>query len=198
MVDETSGSGTSCLVCQSRVPAGQRFCGTCGTPVRATGMSSDAPASDPPTLSAAAQPAGSQLPASPWPPAAPPDPTATSPAGDPPSSPSWSSQATGTPAGSEYGGSPSYSATSFPPGTMPYAATTPNKPYSGGVVLAGLIASLFMPLISLVIALVLGANESNPTRQAQLRTWAMVSGVVMFVGIIAVVGLFSASVSMGL
>jgi uncharacterized membrane protein YcaP (DUF421 family) len=66
------------------------------------------------------------------------------------------------------------------------------------VVAGGIIASIFMPLISLVIALVLGASESNPTRQDQLKTWAMLSGVVMLVWFVLVLGVFAAGMSGGM
>lgn len=203
MVGSSSRVPTSCRVCQSNVPAGQRFCGTCGTPVLVD-MPSDGPASDSSVLPAASgtpstQPASdsSVLPATSGAPstqpasdqwASPSDPTGARFVGDEAVSSPWP----GVGDNSYSGAASPNSMTSPYPGTSAYPAATSTEPYPSAVVAAGVIASFFMPLISLVVALVLGSSESNPAKKGQLRTWATLSAAVMLVGLLLVLGLLAA------
>jgi len=81
--------------------------------------------------------------------------------------------------------------------TGPYGTAASNEPYPSGVVAAGVVASIFMPVISLIVALILGTNENNPTRKGQLKSWAILSGALMLVAFVLVFGLLAASRSVG-
>lgn len=226
MAAEPSGSGTTCRVCESRVSAGQRFCGTCGTPVRVSGTSTDAPVSDTSVPAVTPSPEVVSPSVDAPPPRVAPSPTTAS---DPPPAPhfderstppTWPSPASapaeptqsGTsdvppplaasygppPPGASYAGRSGYLATPPSYGNMGPYATRPNDPYPSGVVAAGVIASIFMPLISLIVALVLGGSENNPARKSQLKSWAMLSGTVMLVVFVLFVGVFSAGMAGGM
>lgn len=49
-------------------------------------------------------------------------------------------------------------------------------PYNGAAVAGAVLATLSLPPVALIAALLLMGNESNPQRRSQLRTWAWVSG----------------------
>jgi hypothetical protein len=52
------------------------------------------------------------------------------------------------------------------------------------------VLTLFAPFLSLVAALALQSNETNPVRRASLRTWAVTSAVWLGIGlVIAVIGM---------
>ena len=58
---------------------------------------------------------------------------------------------------------------------------TPSDPvaqdeYPGTTVAAAVLATIFFPLISLIVALVLMGQQRNERKRAQLRTWALASG----------------------
>src|SRR3954470_22651004 len=73
--------------------------------------------------------------------------------------------------------------------------------YPGATVAAAVLATLFFPLISLIVALVLLGRERDPARRGAIRTWAWASGgwiaaqVVLFIVLAAVV--FSSASSGG-
>jgi len=51
------------------------------------------------------------------------------------------------------------------------------------------LATLFFPLIGLVVALVLRKDESNPAKRSALRSWAWLSAGLMVLDILVVAGL---------
>jgi hypothetical protein len=73
----------------------------------------------------------------------------------------------------------------------------PQEEYPSSAVLGAALATLFIPLISLILALVLGGQQVNERKRAQLRTWAWASaGWIAFqilVGIIFFVAVSSGS-----
>ena len=61
------------------------------------------------------------------------------------------------------------------------AGTTPppeeaGEGYTGAAVAGAVLATLAFPFISLIAALLLQGNETDPRKKAQLRTWAGASG----------------------
>jgi hypothetical protein len=56
--------------------------------------------------------------------------------------------------------------------------TTPEKrsPYPGSTIAVAAVATLFFPLITLIVALVLYGSERDPARRSALRNWALASG----------------------
>ena len=71
---------------------------------------------------------------------------------------------------------------------MEAGSAAPDTGYNGAAVAGAVLATLFFPFIALIAALLLQGNESDPRKQAQLRTWAWASGgwlvsgaVIMFV-----------------
>jgi hypothetical protein len=48
--------------------------------------------------------------------------------------------------------------------------------YPGTTVAAALLATLFFPVISLIVALLLVGNQQDPTKRRALRTWAWAAG----------------------
>ena len=48
--------------------------------------------------------------------------------------------------------------------------------YSGASVAGAALATVFFPLIALIVALLLLGAQSDPRRRSALRTWAWVSG----------------------
>ena len=66
--------------------------------------------------------------------------------------------------------------------------SAPPDEYPGSIVLAAVLATIFFPLISLIIALVLMGQQRNERRRAQLRTWAWASaGWIAFQFIVALI-----------
>jgi hypothetical protein len=67
--------------------------------------------------------------------------------------------------------------------------------YDAGAKVAGVLLTIFLPLIALIAALVVRAAEADPLRRASLRAWALVSGAWLatggIVGIIAAVAIAS-------
>ena len=60
--------------------------------------------------------------------------------------------------------------------------------YPSAAVLAAVLATLFFPLISLIVALILMGQQRSESKRAQLKTWALVSaGWIAFEFAIAVV-----------
>jgi hypothetical protein len=51
----------------------------------------------------------------------------------------------------------------------------PQDEYPGSAVLAATLATLFFPLISLIVALVLMGQQRSERKRAQLKTWAWAS-----------------------
>ena len=72
----------------------------------------------------------------------------------------------------------------------------PDEPYASGTALGAGLLTLFMPFISIIVALVLRSNETRPKRRSFLGTWAVVSGVWLATGWLIVLVVF-ASVSGG-
>jgi hypothetical protein len=66
--------------------------------------------------------------------------------------------------------------------------------YSGASVAGAVLATLFFPLISLIVALFLLGSRSDPRKRASLRTWAWSSGgwlvlqLVLVIVLVASVG----------
>jgi hypothetical protein len=62
------------------------------------------------------------------------------------------------------------------------AGTSPQPqnaaPYSAAAVVGAALATLLLPPIALIAALLLLGNERSPERRSQLRTWAWASGGV--------------------
>jgi hypothetical protein len=68
--------------------------------------------------------------------------------------------------------------------------------YTGPAVAGAVLATLFFPLISLIAALLLMGNETNPHKRSQLRTWAWASGGwIVFQIVVALVLLASITAS---
>jgi hypothetical protein len=70
------------------------------------------------------------------------------------------------------------------------------RPYPGAWVAAAVVATLFFPVISLIVALVLLGQEREPSRRRSLRTWALASGGFLALQILIGIILL-ASVSQG-
>ena len=71
---------------------------------------------------------------------------------------------------------------------MEAGSAAPDTSYNGAAVAGAVLATVFVPFIALIAALLLQGNESDPRKKTQLRTWAWVSGgwlvfgaVIMFV-----------------
>jgi heme A synthase len=58
--------------------------------------------------------------------------------------------------------------------------------YSGATVAGAILATLLFPLIALIAALLLQGGEQSPSKRAQLRTWAWVSGIWTVLGVLLV------------
>jgi hypothetical protein len=63
--------------------------------------------------------------------------------------------------------------------------------YTGAAVAGAVLATVFFPFISLIVALLLQGAESDPHKKAQLRTWAWVSGLWLVLGAALMVTLAS-------
>ena len=50
------------------------------------------------------------------------------------------------------------------------------RPYPGAWVAAAVVATLFVPVVALIVALVLMGGEGDPVRKRSLRNWALGSG----------------------
>jgi hypothetical protein len=50
------------------------------------------------------------------------------------------------------------------------------SPYPGSTIAVAVIAAIFVPLITLIVALVLYGSERDPARKGALRNWAIASG----------------------
>jgi hypothetical protein len=57
-----------------------------------------------------------------------------------------------------------------------------DEPYASGVGLGAALLTLFMPLISLIVALVMRGSETRPKRRAFLKTWATASAAWLLTG----------------
>ena len=85
-------------------------------------------------------------------------------------------------------------------------AGTPTPPeeagtgYEGAAVAGAVLATLFFPFISLIAALLLQGDQTDPRKKAQLRTWAWASGGLLVLGLVLVLlalGAFAAGSSSG-
>ena len=63
--------------------------------------------------------------------------------------------------------------------------------YSGAPVAGAVLATLFFPFISLIVALLLQGGQTDPRKKAQLRTWAWASVGWMAFGVVLVALLFA-------
>ena len=64
----------------------------------------------------------------------------------------------------------------------------PRDEYPGSAVLGATLATLFFPLISLIVALVLMGQQRSERKRAQLKTWALASaGWIAFQFVIALI-----------
>lgn len=59
--------------------------------------------------------------------------------------------------------------------------------YTGAAVAGAVLGTVLVPFISLIAALLLQGNESDPRKKAQLRTWAWASGGWLLFGVVFVV-----------
>ena len=73
----------------------------------------------------------------------------------------------------------------------------PQGEYPSSAVLGAVLATLFIPLISLIAALVLAGQQANERKRAQLRTWAWASGGWIAVQAVAAIIFFVAVASSG-
>jgi fumarate reductase subunit D len=63
----------------------------------------------------------------------------------------------------------------------------PEEPgYAGAPVAGAVLATLFFPFLSLIVALVLQGGQVDPVKRSQLRTWAWASGSWLIVGAVMV------------
>ena len=69
----------------------------------------------------------------------------------------------------------------------------PDTGYTGAAVAGAVLATLFFPFISLIVALLLQGAQSDPRKKAQLRTWAWASVGWMAFGVLIAVILASAA-----
>jgi hypothetical protein len=58
--------------------------------------------------------------------------------------------------------------------------------YSGASVAGAVLATLFFPLITLIVALLLVGGQTDPQKRSQLRTWAWASGAFVAIGVVLV------------
>jgi hypothetical protein len=62
------------------------------------------------------------------------------------------------------------------------------RPYPGSTIAVAAIATLFFPLICLIVALVLYGSQRDPAKKGILRNWALASGAwiiaIFFVGFV--------------
>jgi hypothetical protein len=68
--------------------------------------------------------------------------------------------------------------------------------YTGAAVAGAILATLFFPLISLIVALLLLGSQSDPRKRASLRMWAWSSGGWMILQVIVVIAI-ATSISHG-
>jgi hypothetical protein len=71
------------------------------------------------------------------------------------------------------------------------AGSAPADGYSDASVAGAVLATVFFPFISLIVALLLVGGQSDPRKRAQLRTWAWASGGWLVLGVVIVVVLSS-------
>ena len=69
------------------------------------------------------------------------------------------------------------------------AGTTPppeevGEGYTGAAVAGAVLATLFFPFISLIVALLLQGGRTDPRKRSQLRTWAWASGGLLLLGVL--------------
>ena len=57
-----------------------------------------------------------------------------------------------------------------------------DEPYSSGATIGAVVLTVFMPLISLIVALMLRSQERGPQRRQQLKIWAIASGIWLCTG----------------
>ena len=62
------------------------------------------------------------------------------------------------------------------------AAPGDGMPYSDEATVVAILLGLFMPFISVIVALVLRSAEQRPSRRRFLKTWAIASGVWLCTG----------------
>jgi uncharacterized membrane protein len=70
-------------------------------------------------------------------------------------------------------------------------ASRQDTPFPDWAGIAAGVLTLFMPLISLIVALVMRSSEKGPRRRGFLRNWAIASGAWMCTGWVVVLLLFS-------
>ena len=80
----------------------------------------------------------------------------------------------------------------------PTSPVVDDQPYGGEITLLAVIGTLFVPLISLIIALVVRSGEKRESRRGFLKTWAIACAAWMCTGwIVAVLFFLSVSSSIG-
>jgi hypothetical protein len=103
------------------------------------------------------------------------------------------------PAGSPRGPTgyqPAGAYSAVPGGYLPPGQTAD---YGGGVKVAGVLLTVFVPWLALIIALVLRASEASSVRRASLRSWAVLSGVWLALSVLVPLigfGVFASSVQL--
>jgi hypothetical protein len=76
---------------------------------------------------------------------------------------------------------------SFDPMAQPAAFAQPAVPgsdYDSGAKVAGVLLTVFAPMIALMAALLLRNSQADPARRATLRSWAIASGVWLGAGLV--------------
>jgi hypothetical protein len=63
--------------------------------------------------------------------------------------------------------------------------------YEGASIAGAVLATVFFPFISLIVALLLLGAQTDPRKRSQLRTWAWVSGGWLALGAVVFVVLAS-------
>jgi fumarate reductase subunit D len=63
--------------------------------------------------------------------------------------------------------------------------------YPGTTMAGAAFATLFFPVLSLVLALLLMGGQTSPQKRGQLRMWAWVSGGWLVLQVVLVIALFS-------
>jgi hypothetical protein len=80
--------------------------------------------------------------------------------------------------------------------TAPIGESFPDdEPYSSGATIGAVLLTVFMPLISLIVALMLRSQERGPRRRQQLKNWAIASGIWLCTGWLIPIIAFSAAAS---
>ena len=76
-----------------------------------------------------------------------------------------------------------------------YSAPSVDEGYAGPTIAAAVLMTLFFPLISLIVALLLLGRERNPVKRSSLRTWVIATAVWLVAWILIAIGLLAVASS---